>query len=714
MNMNRVMTAIAVLVLLAGARPVQAQDSPHGPLSVACDQCHDTGSWKVLASGMKFKHAQTGFPLEGRHTQVACRQCHTTLKFSEAKPRCGTCHTDVHRNELGAACERCHSTDSWLVPDMPQRHVSTRFALLGAHRLAQCRACHTNEQKHTYTGAPIECVSCHRANYDATTAPPHRVSGINTNCETCHAVSSPTWGRGFDHNTSGFPLKGAHAAVACSQCHQNNVYKGLTHDCYGCHATQYNGTTAPPHRPSGFGTDCVQCHSSASVSWGGKFDHATTGFPLVGPHAAIACMQCHKNNVFKGLPSNCYACHANDYTGTTKPPHQSAGFGTDCAQCHSASTTTWTAKFDHATTSFPLVGSHAAVPCADCHKNNVYKGLPSTCFSCHASDYNATKNPPHQASGLGTDCASCHSASAAAWGGKFDHSTTLFPLTGAHVTVQCMTCHKNNVFKGLSATCYSCHASDYSATTTPPHQSAGFGTDCVQCHSASSTTWGGKFDHATTGFPLNGSHAAVPCLTCHKNNVFKGLPSDCYTCHSTDYTKTVNPPHQASGFGTDCVTCHGTGAVNWAGSFNHSQTSFPLTGRHVGVSCTQCHVNSVYKGLATTCVSCHQQDYNGSTNPAHATSGFPTTCETCHSTSGWAPSTFNHEPSFPISSTAVHRPGRWSACADCHTSASDFRVFSCLTCHEHAQSTMDSKHRGNSKYSYVSTACYNCHPRGRE
>jgi hypothetical protein len=25
---------------------------------------------------------------------------------------------------------------------------------------------------------------------------------------------------------------------------------------------------------------------------------------------------------------------------------------------------------------------------------------------------------------------------------------------------------------------------------------------------------------------------------------------------------------------------------------------------------------------------------------------------------------------------------------------------------------MDSKHRGNSKYSYVSTACYSCHPRG--
>jgi hypothetical protein len=561
--------AVAGVVLIAlciGSGSLRAQDSPHGTLSVACDQCHDTQSWKAMGQGMKFDHGRTAFPLAGRHTQVACRQCHATLRFSEAKDRCWSCHTDVHRNELGAACERCHSTDSWLVPDMPQRHVSTRFALLGAHRLAQCRACHTNEQKHTYTGAPVECVSCHRANYDATTAPPHRAAGINTNCESCHAVSSLAWGRGFDHNTSGFPLLGAHAAVACSQCHQNNVYKGLTHDCYGCHTAQFNATATPPHQAAGFSTDCVQCHSASSVSWGGKFDHATTAFPLVGSHAVAACGDCHKNNVFKGLPS----------------------------------------------------------------------------------------------------------------------------------------------------TCYSCHASEYAATTTPPHQASGLGTDCASCHSAASTTWGGKFNHATTGFPLNGSHAAVPCLTCHKNSVFKGLPSDCYSCHSGDFTKTVNPPHQSSGFGTDCVTCHGTGAANWAGSFNHSQTSFALTGRHVGVACTQCHVNSVYKGLATTCVSCHQQDYNASTNPTHTTSGFPTTCETCHSTSGWTPSTFNHEPSFPISSAAVHRPGRWTTCADCHTTASDFRVYACINCHEHAKSSMDAKHSGNSRYSYVSTACYNCHPRGRE
>ena len=778
--------AIAGICLTAIA--VHAQDSPHGKLSVACDQCHDTGSWKVLTPGVKFKHSQTGFPLVGQHAQVACRQCHATLKFSEATDRCGTCHTDVHRNELGPNCERCHSSESWLVPDMPQRHVSTRFALLGAHRRAQCQACHTNEQKHTYAGAPIDCYSCHRNDYDATTAPAHRASGINTTCETCHSVSAAAWGGKFDHTTTGFPLVGSHAAVACAQCHKNNtfkglpsncaschtgdytrttkpphqsagfgtdcvqchaassstwtakfdhaatafplvgshmavpcadchknnVYKGLPSTCFSCHANDYNATKNPPHLASGLSTDCIQCHSASSSVWGGKFDHATTAFPLTGLHATVQCMACHKNNVFKGLATTCNACHAADFTATKNPPHQAAGFGTDCAQCHTTTSSAWVSKFDHATTGFNLAGSHAAVPCVDCHKNNVYKGLPSDCYSCHSAEYTATTNPPHRTSGLSTDCNLCHSGSATTWGGKFDHSATLFPLTGAHVTVQCMTCHKNNVFKGLPANCYSCHAADYAATTTPPHQVSGLGTDCIQCHSASSTTWGGKFDHASTGFPLNGSHAAVPCLQCHKNNVFKGLPADCYSCHATDFNGTKNPPHQASGFATDCVTCHGTGAANWAGSFNHSQTGFALNGRHVGVACAQCHVNNVYKGLPSTCVSCHQQDYNASTNPNHTTSGFPTTCETCHSSSGWTPSTFDHEPSFPISATAVHRPGRWTSCADCHTSASDIRLFSCIGCHEHAQSSMDSKHRGNTRYSYSSAACYNCHPRGRE
>ncbi|HET9039456.1 MAG TPA: hypothetical protein VFN40_04765, partial [Gemmatimonadales bacterium] len=57
--------------------------------------------------------------------------------------------------------------------------------------------------------------------------------------------------------------------------------------------------------------------------------------------------------------------------------------------------------------------------------------------------------------------------------------------------------------------------------------------------------------------------------------------------------------------------------------------------------------------------------------------------------------------------------GRWASCATCHTNAANFQAFTCLTCHEHAKSTMDSKHSGRSGYVYDSQACYSCHPRGR-
>ena len=112
------------------------------------------------------------------------------------------------------------------------------------------------------------------------------------------------------------------------------------------------------------------------------------------------------------------------------------------------------------------------------------------------------------------------------------------------------------------------------------------------------------------------------------------------------------------------------------------------------------------------CVSCHQADYNGTTNPGHQSAGFPTDCASCHTTATWQGAKFDHDgPFFPIYSGS-HR-GRWNSCSDCHTVVSDLRQFSCLTCHEHNKTEMDSKHRGRSGYQYVSTACLSCHPSGR-
>jgi hypothetical protein len=119
-------------------------------------------------------------------------------------------------------------------------------------------------------------------------------------------------------------------------------------------------------------------------------------------------------------------------------------------------------------------------------------------------------------------------------------------------------------------------------------------------------------------------------------------------------------------------------------------------------------VNNVYRGTPRDCVGCHRANYDRTTSPSHLAAGFPTTCENCHraTDSSWTQGTFNH--AFPIAS------GRHAApCATCHTSPTTYKVFSCLTCHEHAQSTMDSKHQGRNGYRYDSLACYSCHPNGR-
>jgi hypothetical protein len=361
--------------------------------------------------------------------------------------------------------------------------------------------------------------------------------------------------------------------------------------------------------------------------------------------------------------------------------------------------------FNHTATRFALTGAHQAANCQACHSDGVYHNKPTTCVSCHLTRYSATTTPPHQASGIPTTCEGCHNT--ATWGeGGFNHANTRFPLTGAHQATTCTSCHINGVYAGTPMTCVTCHQTRYNATTNPNHQAAGFPTDCTTCHTT--TTWtGATFNHNASQFPLTGAHIAATCQACHGNGVYDGLPTTCVSCHQSDFAGTTNPPHQAAGFPTTCTSCHTT--TTWTGAtFNHNASQFPLTGAHIAATCQQCHSSGVYDGLPTTCVSCHQSDFAGTTNPNHQTAGFPTDCTSCHTTTRWDGATFNHDGQWFRIYSGHHR-GRWTTCAQCHDNPASFGQFTCLTCHEHRQSSMDSEHRGRSGYSYNSQACYSCH-----
>ncbi len=390
------------------------------------------------------------------------------------------------------------------------------------------------------------------------------------------------------------------------------------------------------------------------------------------------------------------------------PDHVAGAYPQVCTQCHGV--TSWQgATFDHNRTGFPLTGAHVATACAACHGDGVYKGKPTACVACHQTDFDKTADPPHAAAGFPTTCETCHSTSN--WtSATFNHNNTAFPLTGAHVATACAACHGDGVYKGKPTACVACHQTDFNNTTDPGHVAAAFPTTCETCHSTSNWT-SATFNHANTNFPLTGAHLAVACNACHGDGVYKGKPTACVACHQTDFNNTTDPGHAAAGFPTTCATCHST--ANWtSATFDHSTTAFPLTGAHTSTSCNACHGDGVYKGKPTTCVSCHLTDYNGTTNPAHAAAGFGQTCQQCHSTATWAGATFDHDNSFFPIYSGTHN-GRWSQCADCHTSPSNYGIFTCMSGGCHGKSSTDSHHNGVSGYSYDATRCYSCHPRGR-
>jgi hypothetical protein len=178
------------------------------------------------------------------------------------------------------------------------------------------------------------------------------------------------------------------------------------------------------------------------------------------------------------------------------------------------------------------------------------------------------------------------------------------------------------------------------ASTRSPH--GGLEIPCETCHTA--TDWKvipGKigFNHARTGFPLRGRHAAVACRDCHADLHFADTPQKCQDCHA-DLHRRKN--------GAECELCHNTNG--WQVSIhniNEHQDRFPLVGAHAAVDCYSCHkVGTVGQfnrfGLSTECISCHSKEFNTATAPNHRALGYSTECRECHlSMDSWTGAVFN-------------------------------------------------------------------------
>lgn len=290
-----------------------------------CETCHGSAAWAPSTFDLA-RHAKTSLPLRGKHQEAECSACHLDGQLTGLPSTCAQCHMDVHDARFGDQCADCHSELGWKpVPDFD--HGLTGFDLTGAHLEQDCAKCHEGPNGEALDAAPAKgkqaceichnpehaldlggCTECHRPETpfaEARAQFDHRKTGFrlerrHTNvsckgchpnavgpkplpscgschvsphagqlgpqCETCHAPDRWSLVR-FDHDVSGWPLRGRHFVTACMSCHTAERWIGLTTECYDCHALDAARARMSVPEPHAFGAlDCRDCHFGA-FSW---------------------------------------------------------------------------------------------------------------------------------------------------------------------------------------------------------------------------------------------------------------------------------------------------------------------------------------------------------------------------------------------------------------------------------------------------------------
>jgi hypothetical protein len=234
-----------------------------------------------------------------------------------------------------------------------------------------------------------------------------------------------------------------------------------------------------------------------------------------------------------------------------------------------------------------------------------------------------------------------------------------------------------------------------------PHGS--FRGECAGCHSPESwkpAVIRPSFDHAKSGFALEGAHRTAKCLACHTKLDFSSTSTDCVSCHGDVHRGELGP---------DCSRCHTTNSfVERADEIRSHRTSrFPLTGIHIALDCRECHKttsagNLMFVNTPGDCQSCHIDDYQGARDPDHVTAGFSRECEMCHTTLAWTGRGFNHA----LTGFALSGEHRVLDCNECHTGGFTGAAADCVDCHQDDyDQTTDPDHQASS----FPPDCGSCH-----
>lgn len=302
-----------------------------------CESCHSSIRWLGLERKVGLAaHGKTGYPLLGKHDDVACSGCHKPelpegsryrgLEFA----RCDACHTDPHGGRFQkrdrGECAPCH-TEAGFRPSRfgLEQHASTRLPLTGHHAAVPCSTCHQNPpgraQRLDWSLVKTACADCHENPHGNQFEKEMRKSG----CGGCHTPAD--WDvPNIDHAV--WPLTGAHASAACAACHtptekdrkagRGPSYRLAPRACEGCHDDAHRGQfrLTAPVRACGF------CHSTTSFRVATFAHERLTGYALEGGHSALACDRCHAREALPGGAlgvryrlgyRRCRDCHADPH-----------------------------------------------------------------------------------------------------------------------------------------------------------------------------------------------------------------------------------------------------------------------------------------------------------------------------------------------------------------------------------------------------------------
>jgi len=652
-------------LLTAVTANVIAQVSP-GPLArphahldkpLSCLKCHGAGSTSL-----------------DQH----CRECHAAIDYTMKRSR------GLHGHLQKPACAPCHPDHvgrdfaliSWDEGSPEQfDHLRAGFRLEGKHASLKCRDCHKPENQHegiikliqrvqpadSWLGLQRDCISCHEDIHQKT---------LGETCTVCHEQTAWKPASRFDHAKSDYPLTGKHVEVACNKCHlapgveplvdrkggRRPRYKPLPHqECSDCHKDPHAGRVGPA---------CGSCHVTGSFTTINReqFNHEVTRYPLRGRHVGIECAKCHDPKTAWGKTppfKTCVACHADPHAGKATQ----AGKVVDCAACHRVEGFT-PSTYDialHDTSRYPLKGKHRSVKCSACHAKNPPGVKPSAvgtsgvllrpsfgkCGDCH-QDAHAGQLARRKDKGA---CEACHRVEG--WVptsfSVTDHAGLKLPLQGRHGAVKCAACHgpvrsglpalpdkKTLGSAGVSLTllsseCATCHFDPHDGRFSSRGERSKEG-DCLACHDAR-TFRPARVDiaaHASSRFPLSGSHRAVPCIDCHAELkrpapvvqllAVRGSPrrlsfvekeQRCSDCHKSVHGDQFAARKDKGA----CGGCHNEDVFRPASRFDHTkQARFRLDGAHINVKCDKCHPSRVlkdgsrqvvYRPLNRKCESCH-------------------------------------------------------------------------------------------------------------